>query len=440
MRSGIARPLLIYPVHYLRGEPLAAFLDEVTALNSGRQHRIISHQKRLLCQVLLSCIDADIPLYRGLARFRQVLNPDDVLKVLEEAPLLTKDVLRDAVKSYGRSKNHRLDYRTTSGSTGLPFSFYKDRLATGYMDAVQYAAYGWHGIKVGEPQSRFWGMPLTPRGWLVAKVKDLLKNRIRFSAFDLSRGAMLDFYLRMQHFKPKYFYGYPSLIAEFCRFAEEEDLDLGSLGLKAVVGTGEFVYQKEREIIETVTRTRFVSEYGCTEVGVVGFECKEGNLHVMASNVHVEVIRDGRSVVDEEGDIYLTELHATHFPFVRYGVGDRGVLSSRVCACGRHLPILDIVSGRKDDYVITPEGAKVYDAVFAYVLKKGIEQFRAVQTDINRVEIFAKVNGEFSTALQQEYADTLKKNLSPSIDIIFIVVDSIERQKSGKLRYFERKC
>jgi phenylacetate-CoA ligase len=282
-------------------------------------------------------------------------------------------------------------------------------------------------------------MPLSPKGALIARVKDLLKNRIRFSAFDLSREAKQDFYRWLKNFRPRYFYGYPSLIVEFCRFAAEEGMDLSQLPLKAVIGTGEFVYPKEREAITAATGVPFVSEYGCTEIGVVGFECEHGSLHLMPANVYLEVIKDGKSVVDEEGDVYVTELHATHFPFLRYGLGDRGVLSSTSCPCGRHLPVLQIVSSRKDDYVITPEGGKVYDAIFAYILKRGIDQFKAVQLDPKRIEIFATVNGDFSSELEHEYKEGIRKHLSPSMEIVFTVVDVIERQKSGKLRYFERR-
>jgi len=120
-----------------------------------------------------------------------------------------------------------------------------------------------------------------------------------------------------------------------------------TLPLKAVIGTGEYVYQHERDIIEQATGVTFVNEYGCTEVGLIGFECEEHNLHVMAANIYLEVIKDGKNVIDEEGDIHVTELHARSNPFIRYGLGDRGILCSERCSCGRALPIIKILSGRK---------------------------------------------------------------------------------------------
>ncbi|GAW65978.1 capsular polysaccharide biosynthesis protein CapK [Geoanaerobacter pelophilus] len=439
MRNEIAKNLLFYPVHYLRGEYVAPLVCEVEEINAAPLERILSHQKEALSRVIERALSLDLSLYRGLRRDQKQIDPGEALQLLKEMPLVSKEAMRAAVKEDCRKKGRGLDYRSTSGSTGMPFQFYKDRLATGYMDSVQYAANAWYGIGMGDPQARFWGMPLGAKGALVARLKDLLRNRIRFSAFDLSLEAKDAFYARLRGFAPSYFYGYPSLIAEFCRYAGEKGLDLSELPLKAVVGTGEYVYPRERELISAATGAPFVSEYGCTEVGLVGFECRHGSMHLMASNIVLEVIKDGESVVDEEGDIYVTELHASHFPFIRYGLGDRGKIVSRPCSCGRSLPVFEVISGRKDDYVITPEGGKVYDAIFAYVLKKGVDQFKAVQTALDRVEIALVANAEFSEELQNSYLQELTNRISPRMAITISRVDRIERNKSGKLRYFERK-
>ncbi|ACH38809.1 adenylyltransferase, putative [Citrifermentans bemidjiense Bem] len=439
MRNEIAKNLLFYPVHYLRGEYVAPLVREVQEINAASSERIALHQEEALCRVIDRALSLELSLYRDLRRHRKQVRPAEVLQLLQEMPLVSKEAMRAAVKEDRRKKGRGLDYRSTSGSTGMPFQFYKDRLATGYMDSVQYAANAWYGIDMGDPQARFWGMPLGAKGALVARVKDLLRNRIRFSAFDLSLEAKEAFYARLRGFAPSYFYGYPSLIAEFCRYAAQQGVDLSALPLKAVVGTGEYVYPRERELISAATGAPFVSEYGCTEVGLIGFECRHGSMHLMASNIVLEIIKDGKSVIDEEGDVYVTELHASHFPFIRYGLGDRGKIVGKPCSCGRNLPVFEVISGRKDDYVITPEGGKIYDAIFAYVLKKGVDQFKAVQTAADRVEITLVANAEYSEELERRYLQELSNRISPCMQIAISRVDRIERSKSGKLRYFERK-
>ncbi len=432
----LAKHGLIYPLHYLRREPIGRYLAEVTAVNGLERREIEQYQRRCLTSILQLAGRGDNPACPPLHRAAERLHENTAIELLQEVPLQSKETVRAALQAAGKPRGLATDYRSTSGSTGMPFRFYKDRYATGFMDAVLYAAYDWHGIAVGEPQARFWGMPLSPGDAALAQLKDLLKNRIRFSAFDLSIPAK-DAYLRsLVAFRPTYFYGYPSLIVDFCNYLRASGQQLQGVPLKAVIGTGEYLYQHERELISQVSGVPFVNEYGCTEVGIVGFECRQGQLHLMASNIYLEVIRDGKPVLDQEGEIHVTELHARSNPFIRYNLGDRGILSSEPCRCGSALPVMQVLCGRKDDYIITPDGRKIYDAILAYTLKRGISRFSAVQTAIDRLEISLIPDHEYSPALATAYVRKLKQYLGSGMEIIMNPVERIDRERSGKLRYF----
>lgn len=438
MNQPLAKNAIIYPTHYLRRENIASYLAEVQAVNRSSHAEIERFQQLRLCEMAHAAIAGRTPAVASFCESKRYITSDSIKSLIADLPLQSKEMMRNAFKEWGKPKGIAVDYRSTSGSTGMPLRFYKDRFATGYMDAVLYAAYAWHSIKVGDPQARFWGMPLPRKDAVIASLKDLLKNRIRFSAFDLSEAAKNSYYQRLYGFRPAYFYGYPSLMVEFCNYAHERKKDLKSLELKAVIGTGEYLHSHEREIVEQATGVNFVNEYGCTEVGIIGFECEQRSLHVMAANIYLEVIKDGKSVVDEEGDIYVTELHAGSNPFIRYGIGDRGVVCSERCSCGRALPVIKILSGRKDDYVLTPEGNKIYDAIFAYILKDGVDKFKAVQKSIDLIEISVVVNNRYSPSMQNSYREILQKQFGASMRIEFSRVETIGHEKSGKLRYFER--
>ncbi|GFO66547.1 hypothetical protein GMLC_01260 [Geomonas limicola] len=161
-------------------------------------------------------------------------------------------------------------------------------------------------------------------------------------------------------------------------------------------------------------------------------------MHVTASNVIVEIVDNhGRTVPEgEEGEVVVTELHAKAVPFVRYRLGDRGILLPSGCSCGRNLPLLKISAGRKDDYIRTPEGKIVYDAILAYTLKRGIVQFKAVQPTLDKLRIDIVTDDKFSTHLEEMYKSILQDALSNSLVIEFVKVDHIDREKSGKMRYF----
>ena len=61
----------------------------------------------------------------------------------------------------------------------------------------------------------------------------------------------------------------------------------------------------------------------------------------------VEIVDTAGKVVPagESGEIVVTHLFTSEFPFVRYRTGDVGTLSDRPCACGRGLPVLASVEG-----------------------------------------------------------------------------------------------
>jgi phenylacetate-CoA ligase len=209
--------------------------------------------------------------------------------------------------------------------------------------------------------------------------------------------------------------------------------------LKLVIGTGEFVYLEEKREIEEIFGVPYVSEYGCTETGVIAFDCPRGGMHVMVPNIYLEVLKEDRPVLDQEGDICITELNSLHAPFVRYKIGDRGKLVSRPCPCGLHWPLLEVLAGRRDDYVITPEGEKIYDAIFAYTLKDGVAYFKAVQESPSSVVVYLVPDAGFDDACSHKYLATLQERLGGSVQVRFELVQSIERTKAGKFRYFERR-
>lgn len=433
----LARFGIIYPVHFIRRENVLSHLAEIQTVERLSSVDLKYYQLIKLNKLLQFYSQRETAYKHLWEKLHIYFLKMDVSAILMHLPILTKE----AIRNIETLKQHRfgvqLDRRSTSGSTGSPFCFYKDRLSTSYMEAIQNYAYSWHGVAVGEPQGRFWGLPYGMAGKM-ARIKDFLKNRIRFSAFNLTDEAKTSFWKQLLQFRPTYLYGYPSLILEFARFVREKGYAWDELQLKVAIGTGEYTYPQEKMELEELLGVPFVSEYGCSETGVIGFECPHGRMHVMAANIILEVVDEQNQPVEvgAEGELIVTELNARYFPFIRYRLGDRGCLTEERCACGRGLPVMRICEGRRDDYIVTPEGRKVYDAILAYNLKKGILQFKAVQEEIGQLRIFFRSDGQFTKSLENEYIRCLKKAISPLMEFTFIQVDEIRRERSGKLRYF----
>jgi phenylacetate-coenzyme A ligase PaaK-like adenylate-forming protein len=85
-------------------------------------------------------------------------------------------------------------------------------------------------------------VPSKRKSFYIEKLKDILANRIRLSAFHMRADEMSRFLRTMVEFKPDYFYGYPSALSRFAQWIQEKGLSLHGLKLSVIISTGEVLY------------------------------------------------------------------------------------------------------------------------------------------------------------------------------------------------------
>ncbi len=337
-------------------------------------------------------------------------------------------------------KRRRVEYRHTSGSTGAPFHFVKDREMTAWMDAVMWAAYQWHSVRPGDREARFWGTPLRRAGRINRRILDWWLARRRLGAFDMSRAESEAFFSELRRFRPRYAYGYPSLMQEFVSHCSSAGLEGGDLNLKIVISTGELLTPNVRRRLHEFFDCPVIDEYGCTESGIIAMECERGTLHQLPVAALTEIVDGtGRRVrAREEGEVILTDLFGQTAPLLRYRLHDRATWEGlSPCPCGRELPAIRVDVGRLDSFIETPDGKRIYDAVLAYTVPAGVIRFRAFQRALDLLEVFIVPGhgagaAELDALCRQRWGEVL----GPSMRIRISVVQSIPYQESGKLRYF----
>src|SRR5690606_32007777 len=172
-----------------------------------------------------------------------------------------------------------------------------------------------------------------------AMLADLVANRRRVSAFDLNDDSLARYYRKLQAFRPRYLYGYVSVLEVLARFIMDKGLK-PIASVRSIITTSEVLSDAQRTLVESAFGVKIFNEYGCGEVGSIAHECEHGNLHIMADNLLIEV--DG----DKEGELIVTDFFNLKTPLIRYRLGDYGRLSGANCSCGRSLPVLDNVYGR----------------------------------------------------------------------------------------------
>jgi phenylacetate-CoA ligase len=162
-------------------------------------------------------------------------------------------------------------------------------------------------------------------------------------------------------------------------------------------------------------------------------------MHVLADAVLLELVDPaGMPVaVGEPGEIVITDLYSHEAPFIRYATGDIAVLSSRQCACGRALPVLDRIEGRSNDSILAPDGRIINSLALIYAVRQveGIERFRVCQKTLERYHVELVRNSKYSAESEDRIRKAWKQLLRAPLDVTFEYVAELPVEKSGKFRH-----
>ncbi len=364
----------------------------------------------------------------------------DHFDALQRLPLLDKAQITAAENDIvWHDAPGGLHAHNTGGSTGEPLRFYVDRRRQAYDQAARARTHRWFGADVGDREAYLWGSPLEVRGTdRVKQLRDRLFNHRLFDAFNMAPEKMDAYLDALARFKPACLFGYPSSLALLAEHARSKGKVWSTAGLRAVFVTGEVCYPHDRQVIENYFGVPVADGYGSREGGFIAHQCPLGEMHIMAENVIVEIINAGRCVpAGETGEIVITHLDAYAMPFIRYRTGDRGRLKPGRCACGRGLPLMDVVQGRATDLLHLPDGTVKHALSVIYPLRAmpGIKRFRVTQHEDFAVTVDVVRDDRAERITPDAVADRLRPVFGADVGLRVDLVDRIAPAGSGKYRY-----
>jgi phenylacetate-CoA ligase len=187
---------------------------------------------------------------------------------------------------------------------------------------------------------------------------------------------------------PDYLRGLPSNIAALARHFQATGTRLKRL--RDVATFGETVGDDVRLACRDAWGVEIADIYGAMEPGVMALQCSESQaLHVQSENVYLEVLddRDRPCGPGEIGRVVVSALHNYATPLLRYELGDYAEVGD-ACACGRGLPVLARVVGRKRNMLRLPDGRQVWPRFPAseWGHLAPIRQVQLVQHDLDSIE------------------------------------------------------
>jgi len=380
------------------------------------------------------------PFYKDFAKY---VNPED----WNSLPVMTKSDLQQPLQqrlSDGYSSKN-IFINKTSGSSGTPFSFAKDKFCHALIWANFMDRYSWFNLNLNHSkQARFYGIPLNKKEYYKERFKDALSHRFRFSVFDLSDSQLEKNLEKFSKTKFHYIYGYTSAIVQFAKYLKQQQIVLKTVcpSLQACIVTSEMLFHEDKTLLEVQFDIPVINEYGAAELGLIAFQNQNNEWLINTEDLFVEILDENNNVLPygEAGRIVITSFYNKAHPFIRYDLGDIGIISKTSRATQ---PILEKLIGRTSDLIKLPSGKKAAGLTFYYVTKKIIDNDGHVKEFIVeqlKLDTF-KISYTSTTPLSEKYLIDIKKAISkylePNLTVIFERQQTLKRSKSGKLKQFK---
>jgi len=379
----------------------------------------------------------NVPYYRE--RWQSLkISPEDIRtrEDLPKLPVLTKEEIRQNTDRFVSQKTPRRELlsRHTSGTTGKGLHFYMTQQAVAFQWAVWWRHRLRFGVAPGTWHANFTGQRVIPISqsappywrWnrpmrqVLINMQSLTPAKIG-SIVEMLNTQSLDFYS-----------GYPSFIHMLVLNATDAGLRLTTP--PRVIFTGaENMFDFQRRDIQAFTGAILTDHYGCTEACCNASRCPEFVYHEDFEFGIMEGVE--QSSGDATKTIVCTGFACDAFPFIRYEVGDTAVWQDGSgCRCGRSSRVLLRIEGRTDDYVVTPEGARIARLDYLFKDALNVKEAQIVQDRPGEIAILLVRRSAYGTKDEMEIRRDIRSWLSPSLEVRFEYVQEIPRGPNGKFR------
>lgn len=362
------------------------------------------------------------------------LSPNEIKTIddLNKIPILTKSKIQNEsqkIIAYTKDRNQCIS-STTSGSSGKPLTIFFDKNAINNIKSRYLRQYFESG---GHPRYKIVHFTNPNRFGQKRLVQNLgFLSKKHLSVLDKTSNQIRN----LLEVSPDVIEGYPSILWLIANAIDDNNIT--GINPKLVFSSAELLLQNVRKKINSTFNVEMFDQYGAAEFGTFAWECPEHNgYHMDIESVVVEFVRDGEPVSPEEkGEIVVTGLFNSAMPLIRYSIGDIGSCSLERCCCGRNLPLMKIVEGRTDDFVILPSGNIISPRHINFLENvEGIKSYRIIQKKQNELLVqITKDTGFSEKTIPQAKNEILNGCLGEDLGIFVEIVDEIPRDKSGKIR------
>jgi len=229
---------------------------------------------------------------------------------------------------------------------------------------------------------------------------------------------------------PAYLLVYPTVLEAICRRGAKLP------SLREVRTVSEALSDDTRALCREALGVPLVDVYSAEEVGYLALQCPDhACYHVQSESVLVEILRDDGTPCEpgEVGRVIVTALRNFATPILRYDIGDYAEVGAP-CACGRGLPALTRITGRRRGMLRYPDGRTTWPLFTAACRRAAhFAEIQLVQDAIDKLRLRVVPDGPLDPrALVAALHGALGRDFAITVE----VVDALSRTPRGKLEEF----
>lgn len=388
----------------------------------------------------------NIPYYEGVIKEHNIqFSEETIFEDIKKFPLLTKEIIRNNFDELYKFRDSTYFRNHTSGSTGEPAIFYQDKYCLEWKIATKIFFDEWAGRRIGEPMVKLWGSVqdiLKEGQGIKAYLSQQFYGVTTLNAYMMTEKNLYDYVWKINSIKPRLILTYTNSIDELTRFIQDHHLSVYSPG--AIMNSAGVLFPEIRKRIEEVFGAPLFDNYGSREAGGIACNCeKNEGLHLIPNIHYVEILDANAKKTNpgESGEIVVTLLTNYTMPLIRYSIEDRGILSKKVCSCGRGFPLLEKVEGRLLNIFKNKQGDLIGSSFFVSLIyfRDYVKKFQIIQKNVNYIVInlVLKDNQKIQEA-KKDFKNINKKIrlvMGNETKIKYNIVDEIEPSSSGKHLY-----
>jgi phenylacetate-CoA ligase len=366
-------------------------------------------------------------------------------------PIVSRAKLQEADASWASTrppKEHGpVSFSTTSGSTGRAIRFARTSATSSFWQAFALRDHLWQKRDLSAKLSAIRWLPrgeaVAPAGRTAATWGPPIAGLFPGGPFSiLNVVATLPEQLTwLKKEKPDYLASFPSNLKALAEYAKSRGESLPAV--RSLRTIGETVSPETRRFLTEAWSAPLADIYTCEEAGYLALQCPgQDHYHVQSENVRIEIVDEAGNPCPpgQSGRVLVSSLNNFATPLIRYEIGDYAEFGEP-CSCGRGLPVLRRIHGRRRNRLHLPSG----ETVFPYLGEHGqilqltgvkVREFQCVQHDLRRVEVKLVADRVFTAEEESKVAAKMRENLGHPFEVFYTFHQSIERGPRGKFEEF----